>query len=298
MQWPGSNPWRIHVTLEKLLRSWKRLGRPRVESSTRAQAHWAVRIPAFLGKHFAEPEADYGHLSMIWDDEEKMLVGAPITNGLRAGLVLADLSLALLDEDGVVSREILLAGKTLDESIAWLLQGIEDLTAHRVSDALDIDRRELPQHEVSQGKPFAAAAPLESEELARWFSNASRILGLFQDATDGASPVRAWPHHFDMATLVKLDSSETNAETARSVTLGMSPGDDNYDEPYFYMTVWPKPDYADLPELAGRGGWHTEGWIGGVLPSTLLMESAEEQAGQVHEFLRSALDAGRLILEG
>lgn len=264
--------------------------------SARTLAHWAVRVPALMGKHLAEPESDYGHLSMTWSESRGMFLGALTKEGLQAGLILAELHLSLSSRQTGEERDLPLEGKTLAESIEWVLENAGSLSRQPVPVVTDIDRRELPDHPVGTGDPFRVENPLELKELAKWFANASRILGTVQSETEGATPVRVWPHHFDMATLVALDPATTDPKKARSVTLGMSPGDSSYDEPYFYMTVWPKPEYADLPELDGRGGWHTEGWIGGVLPSTLLMESGDEQARQVEAFLRSALDAGRVIL--
>ena len=81
--------------------------------------------------------------------------------------------------------------------------------------------------------------------------------------------MRLWPHHFDIATLWTLDAG-VDAEEARSVGMGLSPGDGTYAQPYWYVTPWPYPQATaeELPPLpAGR--WHAEarngGWTGAVL---------------------------------
>ena len=77
-------------------------------------------------------------------------------------------------------------------------------------------------------------------------------------------------------------------EEARSVGVGMTPGDGGYPEPYFYVTPWPYPNPEVLPRLA-TGSWHTEGWTGAVLTGT------EALAGEVEErtraFLAEAVEA-------
>src|SRR5262249_62334200 len=80
-------------------------------------------------------------------------------------------------------------------------------------------------------------------ELVAWFGNAGLSLGSIQRQMIGrklaASPVRCWPHHFDIATLTTLPAR--NAGATGYVGAGLSPGDEYYDEPYFYVSVYPNP---------------------------------------------------------
>jgi hypothetical protein len=73
----------------------------------------------------------------------------------------------------------------------------------------------------------------------------------------------------------------------------MEPGDQYYDEPYFYVNTSPspKPDAATA-SLGGGGTWHTNEWVGAVLPGSRLGEEPKEQ---VHAFLDSAIIAARAI---
>jgi hypothetical protein len=45
-------------------------------------------------------------------------------------------------------------------------------------------------------------------------------------------------HHFDLATLTTLPAR--NADATGYVGVGLSPGDEYYDEPYFYVSVYPE----------------------------------------------------------
>jgi hypothetical protein len=100
--------------------------------------------------------------------------------------------------------------------------------------------------------------------------------------------VRCWPHHFDIATLI--DRGAAADKTARSVGVGMEPGDDSYAEPYYYVNAYPPPAAgAMLPALAGDGSWHTAGWFGAVLPGSRLARSGQHD--QVAAFLGSAVRA-------
>ena len=104
-----------------------------------------------------------------------------------------------------------------------------------------------------------------------WFAAATSVLDPLAAAQPGASPVRVWPHHFDIATLVTL------AEGV-SVGVGMSPGDGTYDAPYFYVTPWPYPETGALPELSRGARWHTDGWVGAVMPGSALPDTAQREA--------------------
>ena len=78
----------------------------------------------------------------------------------------------------------------------------------------------------------------------------------------------------------------------------MSPGDDSYDEPYFYVTPWPAPTDITLASLAGGGRWHIEDWTGAVLTANALTASRpEEQVEQAVKFLESALAATRKLFK-
>src|SRR5215472_17222155 len=106
----------------------------------------------------------------------------------------------------------------------------------------DAGARHLPRRSLA-GMNDALA------ELAAWFGNAALLLGSIQRQMIGrklaASPARCWPHHFDLATLTTLPTR--NADTTGYIGAGLSPGDEYYDEPYFYVSVYPEPDPAALP---------------------------------------------------
>jgi hypothetical protein len=155
----------------------------------------------------------------------------------------------------------------------------------------------MPEHPTGAGARFAWTDPAPFEQLVRWYSNAALLISIVATHSPGASPVRCWPHHFDIATMITLNPGEADGEKIRSITFGMSPGDQAFDEPYFYVTSSPAPGDGVLPNLKGGGVWHREGWTGSVLTaSALVSPTADQQAGQVSEFADSALAAARELL--
>jgi hypothetical protein len=86
-----------------------------------------------------------------------------------------------------------------------------------------------------------------------------------------ASPVRCWAHHFDIATLITLPTRKDG--TVSYVNAGLSPGDQYYEGPYFYVSIFPEPDPALLPRLNEFDHWHTRDFTAAVLTWDMVLES-------------------------
>lgn len=102
-----------------------------------------------------------------------------------------------------------------------------------------------------------------------------------------ASPVRCWPHHFDLATLITLPAR--NAGATGYIGAGLSPGDQYYDEPYFYVSVRPEPDPAALPSLPMLGHWHLRDFTAAVATARNIAAAKSQQVA-TDNFLQAAVD--------
>ncbi|HZF10209.1 MAG TPA: hypothetical protein VFE33_15580 [Thermoanaerobaculia bacterium] len=284
--------------------TWERLGAVNAEPflDARLQLHWAAQIAAAPGKQLLPPQPDGSEQSFQWDAAAGALTQGTVTapRPFRSALRPAALSLALLDEGGSALAELPLAGRTLDAGYAWLTKELETLLGRSLARPLDrlCSADGLPAHPVETGAPFSGIPPEAYVEVARWYANADRLLRAVQTANPEASPVRCWPHHFDLATLLTLDPG-MDAESARSIGVGLSPGDAGdigRPEPYFYVTPWPYPKSPALPSLAGGGSWNTEGWLGAVLEARAFVGGADQE-GQVRDFLESAIAAARRLID-
>lgn len=203
--------------------------------------------------------------------------------------------------------ELALPGKTLDEAMAWLAAALAQSLAATVSH-LERPRHQLPPSPIAQGAPFDRPEPASLAELASWYSSADRVLRAIAATTPGASPVRCWPHHFDLATLIRLDAPAAPKEIARSIGVGLSPGDAGIPEPYWYVTPRPYPttkarskqpeSEQPAPPSLPAGHWQTEGWTGAALLASELAATSTRAAGdRVATFLSAALAACRGLLD-
>jgi hypothetical protein len=173
--------------------------------------------------------------------------------------------------------------------------GAQGLDAHALDAPSPYD---MPAHAISQGAAYAPAGLSDAlEELAAWFGNAALLLGPIQRQMIGrklaASPLRCWPHHFDLATLTTLTAR--NPDATRYVGAGLSPGDEYYDEPYFYVSVYPEPDPAALPNLPTLGHWHLRDFVAAVATAHKIVR-AKNQQPETDKFLRAAVDGALKVL--
>ncbi|MEO8295676.1 MAG: hypothetical protein ABI613_09190 [Gemmatimonadota bacterium] len=259
---------------------------PREVSGARRECHHAAQIVVAACISFLPKKPDDSHTSLEWIGGLSALAGGVVAARppFRVALRLRDLALLLLKPDETVVSQYSLAGNTLAGGYRWLRQQVEDagLDPNQLTSARHFT---IPGHPVEEGGVFATDSRF-LEEMNRYYSNSALVFGGLLASTPAASPVRCWPHHFDIATLI-------NEGGTRTIGVGLSPGDENYDEPYYYVTPYPYPE-GELPILpAGR--WHRKGWTGAVLTATEICQvhEAESQRGRVMEFLDSAVAACR-----
>jgi len=262
----------------------------------RLQAHYAVQWAARVARAYVEAQPDDSHTSLDWDREHQALRTQPLSGGQALGLRLADLNLLWIDGENVGSK-LPLDGIADAEAGAWVAELVKgaDYETARLSEPLPY---ELPPHDVATGGKYAVGVNQGAfTELGAWYDSADSALEAVVKALGGLepgpSPVRCWPHHFDIATLIALE--EGDAEEARSIGVGLSPGDETYAEPYYYVTPWPYPDAGKLPKLPPSGRWHTEGYVGAIATASRIGELGSKRVA-VMDFLQSSIARSRELL--
>jgi len=273
--------------------AWEPLGRvaPGALGPARLTLHWAAQIVAAAGSTLVEARPDRSHTALTWLESPRGLAGEPLAGGARAILATDDLSLVVIGADGRTVDRFSLAHRTLADGLVWLAGAVARVVGGPER-PLARPVHELPPSPVGDGAPFAAE-PDALAELSSWYANASRLLADVARAP-GASPVRCWPHHFDIATLLHQDGG--SGDEARSNGVGLSPGDGSYAEPYWYVTPWPYPKDQQAPPLSA-GHWHTSGWFGAVFTASELEGGeAEAQEARARSFVHAATAAAKELL--
>jgi hypothetical protein len=248
---------------------------PTALAAARTLAHRGVQWPARAAWANLAPAPDDSHTSLEWDAEMAALLGQPLAGGVRVGLRIGVYELVVTTKTRCDA--LALGGKPDAEVGAWLdgkLTGEGLKPASGVK--LPYDMPPTLFARASEEAPHFAA-------LSLWFAAAADVLEeltkKYRRYKPGPGPVRCWPHHFDIAFLVALE--EGTAETARSIGVGVSPGDGYYAQPYFYLSPYPKPDTESLPALPPGGRWHTKDFFGAVATGIDLLALSDPREGLI-----------------
>jgi hypothetical protein len=257
---------------------------PTALAAARMLAHRAVQWPARAALANLAPAPDDSHASLAWDPAMAALFGQPLPGGARVGLHVGVHELVFVK--GERTEMFAMTGRPEREAGAWLdarlaAEGLKPATGARL-------HYEMPP--ALFARPAAEARNLAT--LSVWFAAGAELLQELRKKyrRRRPGPVRCWPHHFDIAFLVPLDG-------ARSIGIGLSPGDEYYAQPYFYLSPYPKPDAGKLPPLPPGGRWHTRDFFGAVAPATDLFALRDPRAGLV-EVLAVAFDESLRRLKG
>jgi hypothetical protein len=253
-------------------------------AAARLQAHDATQWLARMARAYVPAQPDDSHTNLGWDDAFGGLTSHPLPDGARLGLRVADLTLALFNADADAPHDVFpLAGRHDPDACAWLMD-------HAGMRNLDPGALDAPLPYMLAERPGGGAYTIDAEALGAlttWFSNANAALGAVRAHIVArgiaAPPVCCWPHHFDLDTLVTVAPGRTTG-------IGFEPGDDYYDEPYFYVSVSPAPDAATLPALPAIGHWHTQDFTSAVATATRIV-ATNDQGAAVQAFLQTAADA-------
>jgi hypothetical protein len=286
-------PHETHEVRRPSARMWEPV-RPEAATKltdSRLQLHHAAQFGAAAGISYLPHLPDHSHSSLEWIPALGGLFSAviPARTAFRVGVRPVKLALLIVTEENRLIGEYQLHGRTIIEARDWIRSRIKLIGVDGSRYTLT-RHYEIPRHDVTYGESFDASEPARFEELAKWFANAAALLESVARSALVASRVRCFPHHFDIATVIEV-------APGRSIGVGLEPGDEYYDEPYFYVRMYPQPTASRTRSrpLWGSGTWHTNEWVGAVLPGSRFGAAASQER-QVREFLDSAISASRTLI--
>lgn len=274
--------------------NWKSLTFPDLDAiaEAREQYHQAVQNVAAIGRSL-NPAAEDDHFANLeWDPAVQRLVGRWVGDDrkFRSSISFTDFKVYLVDEKLETIASFDLQDQKQTTVMLWLEEKLDELGVDSGQLTLKLPY-EIPEYPTSKGQPFHLADHEGGQALGSYFHNTHLLLSEVVSPLNGASEIKCWPHHFDIASLITLNDTG-DPETSKSIGVGFSPGDDNYTEPYFYVTPWPYPSEEKLTDISGtKGFWHTENWIGAILTSTQIAQvNAEDQQNTIKLFFEKAIE--------
>lgn len=243
----------------------------------RLESHFAVQFLAAFARAELPPQPDESHKAMSFDEREKSFQSKS-HNGRQVSYHLPSNTLQVKAEGK--THAIVISGKTVSAVLAEMV----DVLKNPKIEWPQYDS--FPKHALATGASFSGESfRQEREFLASLYSFAKKNLENIDFSKEEASPTRIWPHHFDIARYLSLDGEA-------GIGIGMSPGDEHYDLPYYYCSPWPYPEAQSLPGLPEPAFWHTEGFTSAIIPVTRLSDSGVGNAAldSIHQILKLLSD--------
>ncbi len=267
--------------------------------NARGQLHQAAQLLAAAGISYIEARPDDSHTAMLWDFETNRFLSQAFGNDLSFQVALnpSDLTLSIIKSD-VSSHEISLNGISLKQAAEKLQSLLEGQGLPENIFTME-KHYELPDYPDQWDLAFDTSDSEAFQTLANSYGNAYSALLKMASSDARSGDILVWPHHFDLAFLINV-AEDKHGNLSKSIGLGISPGDGSYTAPYYYVTAWPAPTIDEiLGKLKSAGKWHTEGWIGMVLPLDPIssVTGTEEQENLVQQFLSEALSVAKSITD-
>jgi hypothetical protein len=267
-------------------------------TDARLQAHYALQWLARIARAYIPPQPDDSHTCLSWAHGLKGFVTQSFASGTRLLLQIPTLMLALQSDEGTAGSQFFALGGQTDAQVRyWLGKQVE---AHGLDEsALDAPAPYgIPAHAIARGAAYEASTAADGlAVLAAWYANAAALIEGVRRHIAGqllaVSALCCWPHHFDLAILAMVPPGQSTEPAL--IGVGFSPGDEYYEEPYFYVSVYPDPDPAALPALPEVGNWHTRDFTAAVARAQkiLAVKNPEIETGK---FLHDAVIASlRLV---
>jgi len=252
---------------------WPMLHNPQPTTlcAARALAHRAAQWPTRAARANLDPVADDSHSALAWHADKAAFLSQPLKGGVQVGLRVGVHE--LLFAKGEATEAFSLVTNTDAEAAAWL---DAKLAAAKLKPAAGV---KLPYDMPSLSFARAVDEGPGLAALAAWFAAGAEVLDelRIKYKRHKPGPSRCWPHHFDIAMVLDLDPGKE--KDARAIGIGLSPGDDYYAQPYFYVSPYPKPDAENLPPLPEGGRWHTRDFFGAVATGVDLLALQDPRAG-------------------
>ena len=242
---------------------------------TLEQIHLASQYLAAAGISFLPQMDDDSHINLGWDEENNRLTTHPFGKAeFQIGLNIKSGELEWLKNGRVVSKINVLTS-THKDLLNWINR---EVLIHEIGKDYQYQfNYDLPYAPIGNGDSFHFD---QEERLAyiRLLTTAQRAFKGFLVDNDLASPIRLWPHHFDLGIYAQL-----NAEMGLYLSAGLAISDSLVEDVYYYASGWKEGKVIPTSAFKGldQGDWRSD-WAG----ATLLAGKVNE--AEAKHFLKQA----------
>ncbi len=255
------------------------------------QQHHAAKLIALVGRYLIPRKADDSNTNMEFVIGKNMLLGNIMPSGLRVALSIDDLKLSILDKENNIIKEIILDGKTMQQSFDELKKSLHNLGVD-VSNFTNELHFKIPMHQLDEGGVFSAKNKDEFIENANYRHNAKIVLNEVAKQIDKNELIRVWPHHFDTGAYFVINKNK-KGNAASTIGIGLAIPDLMIDEPYYYLSFWSEISIKGIKNIRqlNVGKWMMPNWDGAVLKLSEVQQykTAKQQFEIVESFFNQGI---------
>lgn len=243
---------------------------------SRLEAHHAIQNVSAVGRRFLPALPNDQNAELVWVPGLSRLAGKWVKGNInfRSSINLESYEIFLVDEKINTIASYDLKEKTQKDVMLWLEEQIgklglpaPDLTLHLPYTLPSIPSEKWPLFE----RPFPSAVI----ELSKIYHNTYVTLREIKHTYDSEALIAVRPKTFNMVLTIVLKNSGSH-ETDTRIVFGMSPGDEFFENPYFFVITWPHVDTASFGKMKSNGIWVSEEWTGAVLLSKHLYDGDQQ----------------------
>lgn len=221
--------------------------------------HQAAQYLAAAGISFLEKKSDDSHTNVGWNKAENRMETHVFGDKNQLGVNLNTAKIEWLN-NGSVTSDIELNSKNHNEIVLWIS---DQAKQNNISQAYSYSfHYELPYDEVTKDYTYS----LDSKDLLKISNELTKAQNTFEQFLAKQkleSPIRVWPHHFDLGIYAELESENT------FMGAGLAIPDSMVDDFYFYASGY-KNGNGIVTKNFGEmkvGEWRSD-WNGATLAST------------------------------
>ena len=222
------------------------------------ELHQAAQYLAAAGISFIEKKPDDSHTNVGWNIVDNSMVTHVFGNQNQLSINLSTVKIEWLN-NGSVSNEVPLNSKSHGEIIQWIA---DQAKANNIGKSFTyLFHYALPYQEIKNDFRFSLNAK-SLMLIAKELTKAQKAFEQFLEGQKLASPIRIWPHHFDLGIYTKLKSENT------FMGAGLAIPDSLVDDFYFYASGYKNGEAIATKsfEKMTNGDWRKD-WNGATIAS-------------------------------
>lgn len=238
--------------------------------NTIEQLHIAAQYLAAAGISFLDKKEDDSHTNLGWEPEHLRLITHPFGKNNQMALDFQRFSLEWLTDGKVVASKEL-QDSVHSENLNWIKDQVSN---SKLPSKYNYSfHYELPYRKITKDYNFPVEGMVQIADIWNRLNIAQKAFENFLSSNHLTSPIRVWPHHFDMGIYTKIDK-----ENNLFLGAGLAFPDSLEEHLYYYASGWKDGSRINPKEFnkLENGVWRSEGWLGATLPSSEINETEAE----------------------